>query len=251
MIFISYSHDDDKCRIAFLRMIKPLTRQYGVTCWSDVEIQAGEYWRKKIDAALDRTSVAVLLVSDAFLDSDFIQTVELPYFIKGLINRGLELIWVLVSDCLWEHSQLNDIKAANDINKPIDSLSAPQQKTAWKAVGKQLHEALKRYERPHLVSSLNGSTVNRREPELKVLARPARRRTEIFVRPHGSDQFWWHQYSIPRGKRNASCTFGDQSCRAGHRFDLVALTTDQNAMAKSKTLPQHRTRSPAVTLVRK
>jgi hypothetical protein len=251
MIFVAYAHKDVEYRNDFLRMIKPLARRYGgIKSWSDSQIQAGKDWNAEIKRALTATSVAVLLVTDSFLESDFIEDVELPYFLDAAKRRGLEIIWILVSDCLWEDTPLARLQAAYDLSKPLDSLSLSRQKTAWKEVAKKVKAAWKNFERPQINLLLSGRTVKRKEPSLQLLTRPARRQTEIFVRPNGPGQRWWHQCSIKPGARDGSCTFGDEKTKAGHRFDIVAMTTDQYVSGPSETLPEHRTRSAAVTVVR-
>jgi TIR domain len=250
MIFVSYSQDDRKFCDAFIRMASPLTRYGGIRLWSDSDIQAGKSWKKEIDKALDATSVAVLLVTDSFLDSHFIQTVELPYFIAATKNRGIELMWVLVSDCLWKKTPLGSIQAAFRTAKPIDFLSSSQQKTAWRSVAERVDEAWKRYERPEINTNLKDRAVNRRETNLRLLSKPAHRRTEIFVRAEGGKE-WWHQCSIAPGRTDGNCTFGNEKTKKGHRFQIVAMTTDQVVGGKSERLPGHRTRAVGVSVRRR
>src|SRR5262245_45491636 len=106
MIFVSYSRQDRKYCEAFTRMASPLSQIGGIRLWSDSDIQAGSRWKSEIDRALHATSVGVLLVTDSFLHSEFIRNEELPYLINATNKRGIELLWVLVSDCYWKRSPL-------------------------------------------------------------------------------------------------------------------------------------------------
>ena len=77
-IFVSYSHRDPKALQELERFLKPLGREGLIVNWTDNQIKPGEDWYAKIDEALDTATVAVLLVSQDFLNSDFIFGTELP-----------------------------------------------------------------------------------------------------------------------------------------------------------------------------
>jgi hypothetical protein len=188
MIFVSYSHDDQVFCDAFVKHTSTLKRFVKVQTWSDAKIGTGRDWKREIKQAMDTSSVAVLLVTSSFFHSDFIQDGELPYFLKARQARGLELLWVLVSDCYWKKTPLANIQAAINTSKPLDSLSTPQQNTAWRILIEQIDEAWRRYERPKMNLALRGRPVKRREVNFPVLARPARRKTEIFVRAEWARQ---------------------------------------------------------------
>src|SRR5690242_12769120 len=92
-VFISYSHQDRVWLERLNTMLAPLVRTGAVEFWWDGQIQAGEPWREEIDRAMVSARVAVLLVSAPFLASQFISTVELPYFIDAARGRHVKLLW--------------------------------------------------------------------------------------------------------------------------------------------------------------
>src|ERR1051326_8121963 len=112
MIFVSYSQVDAKYCQDLLTMAAPLTKYGGMQIFSDADIAAGASWPSTIQKSLDKASVAVLLVSRHFLRSRFIMDIELPYILKARNVRGLEILWVLVSHCLYEETPLQPIQAA-------------------------------------------------------------------------------------------------------------------------------------------
>jgi internalin A len=77
-LFISYSHRDESWLEEFVTMLAPVQKSGSLNIWSDKEIRAGEDWSAKIQEAICRAKIALLLVSGAFLASDFIQKSELP-----------------------------------------------------------------------------------------------------------------------------------------------------------------------------
>jgi hypothetical protein len=126
-IFISYSHKDkewlDKIRI----MLKPLERKFEITVWDDTEIKPGSMWREEIKQALESAKVAVLLVSPNFLNSDFIAQHELPPLLQAAAKKGLIILWILITYCMHQETEINSYQATHDTSKPLDSLPASEQ----------------------------------------------------------------------------------------------------------------------------
>ena len=67
--------------------------------------QAGEIWEALIKTELKRAVVAVLLVSPAFLASDYIARSEVPVFLKHAVDRGLKILPIIISPCLYEETR--------------------------------------------------------------------------------------------------------------------------------------------------
>lgn len=141
-LFISYAHEDAEWLKRVQRMLKPWIRKGGIDLWSDKDIRPGDRWRAGIEAARASTAVAVLLVSDYFLDSDFIHAEELGYFLDVVESDGIILIWVVVSDCMHEETPLAEYQAAFNPEVPLDKLSKPELNTAIKTLCQKIKCAL-------------------------------------------------------------------------------------------------------------
>lgn len=98
LVFVSYSHEDAQWVQRFKVLLKPLVRRKRLGLWVDADIRGGDEWHPDIIRAIERSSVALLLVSADFLASDFIMEQELP----ALIAHGVRLAPVLVGDCFWD-----------------------------------------------------------------------------------------------------------------------------------------------------
>lgn len=129
LIFISYSRKDAIWLDRLETMLKPLERAKSITTWSDRDIQSGRLWSSEIQSALDRARMAILLVSDNFLASDFIAENELPPLLERGAAGGLQIVWIPISSCMYRETRIANYQAAADPKKPLDGLSEAEWKT--------------------------------------------------------------------------------------------------------------------------
>ncbi|HEV7484361.1 MAG TPA: toll/interleukin-1 receptor domain-containing protein [Thermoanaerobaculia bacterium] len=124
-IFISYSHKDKKLFEEFETMLAPAIRKGSVDIWNDQKIAPGSKWKDEIGAALSSASVAVLLVSQHFLASQFIAKHELPQLLAAAEKKGVRIFWIYLSSALYEQTEIADYQAAHDVSKPLDRFDKP------------------------------------------------------------------------------------------------------------------------------
>ena len=85
-IFVSYARANRDLANRFLKHFREQaapSKQYKYTFWRDSDILVGEKWHEAIQRALEKCDVGLMLVSPAFLGSQYIQDHELPKFAKG------------------------------------------------------------------------------------------------------------------------------------------------------------------------
>ena len=142
-VFISYSHKDKKWLTELKKWLKPLEQQGLIDRWDDTEIKAGDEWRKEIEKALDAAKAAILLVSQDFVTSNFIEKDELPELLEKAANEGLKIFWIAVSASTITDSYPDIVKyQATHIDPPLDELSSAKRKQAFLEIYNKIKEVM-------------------------------------------------------------------------------------------------------------
>jgi hypothetical protein len=129
-LFISYSHKENEAHEWLERLkafLDGVQETLPLSVWSDEEIEPGEEWQRKIEAAIAQAGAAVLLVGRDFLASSFIKNEELPPLLRAHGAGTLRLYMLVVTHCLWEFSALGKYQAFNDPNRPLEGMKKPEQ----------------------------------------------------------------------------------------------------------------------------
>lgn len=121
-IFISYSHKDVSFKDMLVPHLKVYAQQSNANFWDDTMIGHGE-WKKQIEEALRRSNIAILLISDHFLSSDFIINNELPTILNKAENEGTTIVAIVVRPCLFFKSVLSKYQTENPPEQPLSSMS--------------------------------------------------------------------------------------------------------------------------------
>jgi internalin A len=142
-VFISYSHN--KKDLSFLEQLllhlKPLERAGCISHWSDQQIAPGSKWLPEIEAALAASKVAVMLVTPAFLASDFIHEHELGPLLKKAEQGGVTILWVYVRACSYKETPLKDYQAAFPPDKALAQMKA-ERDAAWVEICQRIKQVL-------------------------------------------------------------------------------------------------------------
>lgn len=142
-LFISYSRKDaewlDKLKI----YLGQLEKQNLIRIWDDTEIQTGQQWLPEIRKALESAQVAVFLVTQDFLASQFISSQELPVLMDAAVEKGCLIFWINVKPSTVQDSPLWKFQAANSPDRPLAVLNEGEQAQALVEVYKKLKAALK------------------------------------------------------------------------------------------------------------
>lgn len=111
-IFVSYSHQNEEYlrRDSLLGFLSGL-RHMGVEFWTDRAIPAGATWDQVIRDQISTADIALLLISQAFLDSEYVRNEEIRLLLERRQALGLVMVPILLSPCNWsEHPWLAELQ---------------------------------------------------------------------------------------------------------------------------------------------
>jgi class 3 adenylate cyclase len=147
-IFVSYSHSDaeylgDKSLLGFLRGLE----REGAEFWTDERIAAGDKWDDEIRSRLSQTDIALVLVSQSFLDSEYCTSVEIAEFLGRSRESGMVIVPVILSPCEWErHSWLCSTQYLPGSGQTIEEnyVDAGARKRLYLTIRSSLREQIER-----------------------------------------------------------------------------------------------------------
>ena len=127
-IFISYSHSDEDWKNRLQKKLKILELEGNFTVWDDRQIELGDNWLPTIEHELNLADVAIMLISDDFLTSDFIRTKEIPTLLERREREGVRVVPLIVESCPWQAvGWLSAIQGGSRDNVVLAGLSNHQQ----------------------------------------------------------------------------------------------------------------------------
>jgi hypothetical protein len=131
LVFVSYSRKDKRWLDDLQTQLTLYVRDGSITVWSDEKIQPGSEWPDEIRRALARTKVAVLLVTQNFLASDFIHKNELTPLLTEAEAGGVKILSIHVRASSYKMSPIQKYQALNNPEKPLAKMGLAERDAAW------------------------------------------------------------------------------------------------------------------------
>lgn len=125
-VFLSYSHQDTQWLDRLRKFLKPLEDRGLIRVWDDRMIGVGTKWLDEIDKSLRSARMAIFLVTQDFLNSQFIQAQEVPTLLKRADSEGVRIVWIAVKASTVMDHFLSQYQAANDPKTPLEALTEAQ-----------------------------------------------------------------------------------------------------------------------------
>lgn len=121
-LFISYAHEDVRWAIRIEDRLKQNAPHGLIEIWRDARIEAGDEWHQWIIEKLSHADVVIALISNSFLRSEFISSVEWPLIWKRYIASDVLVIPVLIETCDWkDHAELNQLQMTSSDREPLSN----------------------------------------------------------------------------------------------------------------------------------
>ena len=194
-VFVSYSHRDSSVLESLLPFLTTLESDRLADIWSDERLRAGDQWRQELDAALDAATIAILLISQQFLASEFVREHELPRILSRQEERKLTVLPVFVSPSTASSSSitfrtadgterqivLSDFQGFGTPQRTLREMPRTKQERCFVALSERIRE-LSHASVPVTEAASTARTQERAQPEAQ-LAEPERVVGEAPDRP--------------------------------------------------------------------
>ncbi|MBK8908140.1 MAG: toll/interleukin-1 receptor domain-containing protein [Rhodospirillales bacterium] len=141
-IFVSYAHENEVECNELRRHLGVLKHEGIIDVWSDHRLSPGEPWDDRIRGALAAADIVLLLVSKAFLDSEFCYRTEMRQAMERH-EAGIALVIpIVIEDCYWSPAPFGALQGLPRDMKPVKTLPKGQRDSVWHEVAKGIHQAV-------------------------------------------------------------------------------------------------------------
>jgi hypothetical protein len=144
LVVVSYSHADRKWLTELKKFLKPLVQKHRIRIWDDTAIEAGVRWRDEIGRFFSAASIAIFLVSQDFIASDFISEHELPPLLARGKRDRVRLLWIAVRPGTYDDLDLSELQALNDPARPLSSLRKADRERDLTSIRQKIIAAVER-----------------------------------------------------------------------------------------------------------
>jgi len=118
-VFYSYAHEDEELRNELKKHLSNLKRQGVITEWYDRDISAGTEWGEEIKQYLESAKVILLLISPDFMNSDYINDIEVKRAMERHESGEARVIPVILRPVDWEGAPFSKLQALPTEVRPI------------------------------------------------------------------------------------------------------------------------------------
>ena len=110
-LFYVYAHEDEALREQVEQHLALLQRQGLLLPWHDRQIEAGEDWKHAIDDHVEAASIILLLISPAFLASNYCYDIEMQRALERHQAGEARVIPLLLRPCDWHTAPFGHLQA--------------------------------------------------------------------------------------------------------------------------------------------
>jgi TIR domain len=138
-IFFSYAHTDEPLLLELRKHLAALERAQLIQSWFDRRIEPGSEWAAEIQAAMERATIILLLISSDFIASNYCATVEMPFALQRQ-KAGALVIPIVLRPVLWQDLPVSALQALPTGAKPVTTW--PNSDEAFRDIAEHLREMI-------------------------------------------------------------------------------------------------------------
>jgi hypothetical protein len=145
-VFISYADPDQEFKQALLKQLAILQRQGAITTWDKSQLQANEDEQQAIQMIIEECQIALLLLSEDYLQADFTRSVVLPRLLARKVKENIRILPIIVRPCEWESiAELKNFTIMPDNCVPLSHFpqTTGERAEVWTQIAEQINHLVK------------------------------------------------------------------------------------------------------------
>ncbi|WP_417818727.1 Hsp70 family protein [Tritonibacter scottomollicae] len=124
-LFFSYAREDAAWLHTVLTGLGVLERTNRTKFWYDERTEYGNEYRDRIFSEIERSWMCILILSPAFLSSEFVLNEEIPRIFAEHERRGMKILPIMARPCAYAlHNDIEKLQSAHDPKEPLAVLSS-------------------------------------------------------------------------------------------------------------------------------
>jgi type I restriction-modification system DNA methylase subunit len=163
-LFYSYAREDETLRNQLDRHLAMLKRQGLIREWYDRDISAGRLWVQQIDEHLKSADIILLLISSAFIASDYCYGVEMQQALRRHDAGEARVVPIILRSCDWKAAPFGKLQALPRDARPV---------TRWKDRDEAFTDVAQGIRR--VIAEMNGTAYDTEESEPRQSAKTRKR----------------------------------------------------------------------------
>lgn len=120
-VFYCYAHEDQAFREQLEQHLSNLKRLYHLKTWFDHQILPGENWEKVLEEKLQAADLIFLLISPAFMASDYCYTKEMSRALARHNQEEARVIPIILRPVHWKNAPFSTIQMLPEGAVPVTS----------------------------------------------------------------------------------------------------------------------------------
>lgn len=118
-VFLSYAHRDERLRDELDKHLSPLKRSALIEAWHDRQILPGTDLHSEIDLHLESADLILLLLSPAFIRSDYCYQKEMQVALTRHVAGTARIIPIILRPVDWTGTPVGKLLALPKDGKPV------------------------------------------------------------------------------------------------------------------------------------
>ena len=141
-LFYCYAHEDKVLRDTLDSHLSLLKRQKLIEIWYDGKISVGTEWEQEIDKHLRSADIVLLLVSAAFLASDYCYGKEMARALERHKEGTARVVPIILRPVYWEDAPFSKLQVLPSEAKPVTRWINPDD--AYEDIARSLRRSCQR-----------------------------------------------------------------------------------------------------------